>query len=406
MRSGHGSCYRFGALLVVIGFCMVPVVCAGDWANWRGPNYNGISDETDWEANFPEGGPKKLWSAPLGTGFSSITVSKGRAYAMGNTSDTDNVFCFDAETGKEIWKKSYAEKLEPRNYEGGTSSTPTVVGGKVYTLSKSGKAYCFDAVKGDVVWMKDLQAEFGCKMPTWGFAGSAFIDGDVVVFNAGKWGIALKTKDGSKIWDTGKDKSGYATAVPFERDGKKYLAVFGSKGIAGIDPKTGAVVWESEWETRYDVNAADPVIVGDKVFIASGYGHGCQLLQIKGNAATELWQNKNMKSQMNGAVYKDGYFYGINQKELVCLDMKTGDEMWADKCSGNGSVMLADGKLIILSDKGELFIAEATPKEFKVISSAKILSGKCWTVPVLANGRIYARSNKKGEIVCLDVKKK
>lgn len=406
MKSGFTFKFCVRSFVLVSVICFVSVASAGDWANWRGPNYDGISEETGWDANFPDGGPKKLWSKPLGTGFSSIVVSKGKVYTTGNSKDVDTVFCFDAETGDVVWKKSYDEKLAPKYYKGGTSATPTVAGGKVYTLSKSGKAYCFDAVSGDIEWTKDLQADFGLKMPTWGFAGSAYVEGDMAVFNAGKYGIALKTADGSKIWETGTDKSGYATAVPYELDGKNCLAVFGGKSIVGIDAKTGSVIWESEWKTQHDVNAADPIILGDKVFIASGYGHGCQLLQIKGSEAVELWQNKNMRSQMNGAIYKDGYFYGLDDKKFTCLDMKTGKVMWSEKSTGKGSVMMADGKLIILSDKGDLIIADPSPEAFKVISSAKILDGMCWSVPVLANGRIYARNNVDGEIVCLDVKKK
>ena len=393
---------KASVFLLIISTLACSLAIGADWPNWRGPDYNGISQESGWNPKFPEEGPAVLWQASIGTGFSSISVSAGKAYTMGNKDDKDTVFCFDAATGDVLWKYTYAEPLAPIYYEGGTSATPTIADGKAYTISKSGKVFCFDAAKGDIIWQKDLQAKFKVEMPKWGFAGSAYITGDMAIFNAGKWGIALNKNTGDLIWQTGTEKAGYASAVPFTLDETKYIAVFGAKGIAALDPKSGKVQWQHEWKTNYDVNAADPIIVGDRVFIASGYNHGCARLKINGSEVTQEWQNGNMRSQMNGPVLWDGYLYGFDEKIFTCMNFRTGETMWSQKKFGKGGVTIADGKLIILSEQGELSIAEPSPKEFKVISSAKILSRKCWTVPVLANGRIYAR-NEKGDLVCIDV---
>ena len=164
------------------------------------------------------------------------------------------------------------------------------------------------------------------------------------------------------------------------------------------------------WKTDYDINAANPVICGDTVFISSGYGKGCARLRIKEDKVIELWRNKNMKNQCSSCVLWQGYIYGFDGQvngggKLTCLSHKTGESKWSQKGMGTGSLMVADGKLIILGEKGKLVIAEASPNGFKKLSSAQVLTGRCWTVPVLANGRIYAR-NADGRLVCIDVNTK
>ena len=388
---------------VVIALCVAGLLTstgiAADWPHWRGPDYNGISKETAFDPTALKEGITPLWEAQIGVGFSSVSISKGKAYAMGNVGKkTDVVFCFDADTGKEIWTHKYPEDLDPKYYDGGTSATPAVAGGKVYTISKSGKIFCLNADSGDIIWNKQAEP----KPPTWGFAGSGVIQGDLVIFNVGTAGLALNKNDGSKVWDNGGGLAGYSSAVPYKKDGKDCIAMFGQKHVFGLDPATGKQLWKSEWVTKHDVNASDPIVNGDYVFVASGYNRGCGLIKIDGSTATKVYDTKNMRSQLSGPVLIDGYLYGIDENQLVCLDFMTGEVKWEDRKTGKGSLMAADGKLIVLSDKGILYIAPASPKAFEPISSAKILSGKCWVMPVLANGKIYTK-DAGGHLVCIDL---
>ncbi len=393
--------------LAVCAICtgLYNTVEAADWPNWRGPNHNGISNETGWFTTWPEAGPKVLWEKTLGPGFASMAVSKGRVYAMGNIKDNDILYCLDADTGKEIWKKSYPCPIFKKQHEGGPSATPTVNGDSVYTFSKNGDAIRFKTATGEVVWHKKLNKDLGFKHPRWYFASSALIIDKMVILNVGSYGIALNKADGSVIWDNGKSAAGYSTAVPFTMDGKKCIALFTAKEMVALVPKTGKILWKIPWKTSYDVNAADAIIEGNKIFLSSGYNTGCAVYTFGSSDFTEDWKNKNIRNHFNSCVLWKGYIYGVDDgKSVSCLDFKTGEVKWAQKGFGKGSLMLADGKLIILSDKGKLAIAEASPTEYKELASAQILpKKKCWTVPVLANGRIYARNNPDGQLVCLDV---
>jgi outer membrane protein assembly factor BamB len=397
---------------VFIFLCVCGFTLAADWPHWRGPDYNGVSQESDWNPEKIKEGAAPLWKTNIGAGFSTISVNEGKTYTFGNTGSKgidesqhkDVVFCFDAVTGGQIWTYSYPEPLDPKYYEGGTSATPTVAENRVYTLSKTGDALCLDADTGKLIWETNILKETGAENTTWGLAGSPLIVDNMVVYNAGSQATALDKSTGKLLWSPGGKAGGYATAVPCELNGKKQLVNFGFDNVAGLETASGEIIWSYPWKTRHDVNAADPIITGDRVFISSGYGTGCALLKVENNKATKLWQNRNMRNKMNPSVLYQGHIYGVDEGgELRCLDLETGGIVWAQDGFGMGSLMVADGKLIVLGEKGNLVIAAASPEGFRQISGAQILSGsRCWSVPVLANGRIYAR-NAEGDMVCLDV---
>jgi outer membrane protein assembly factor BamB len=391
--------------ILLLAACISAPLLGADWPHWRGPNYDGISTESGWNPKALES-PDIAWTAEIGTGFSTISVSDGRAYTMGNINqETDVVYCFDAMTGEERWRHEYPEPLAPKYYEGGTSATPTVHDGKVYTLSKKGAAYCLNADTGGIIWEKALDF----KPPEWGFASSVLIVEKMAIYNVGSAGLALNKATGDVIWKSKNDVSGYATPVPYEQDGKACLCIFSQDTVKGVETKTGTVLWSYPWKTKYDVNAADPVVFDEKVFIASGYAHGCALIDISGPKPALVWENKNMRSQMSGPVLIDGYLYGFDDNQLVCMDWKTGEQKWTEKTPQKGSLIAVGDKLIVIGEKGKLFIVQATPQGYQEISSAQVLEHLCWTMPVLANGRIYVRDAKKNvlnNLVCVNVQKK
>ena len=373
---------------------------AADWPNWRGPAYDGISKETDWNP-AAVGGKKIAWEAKVGAGYSAVAVAAGKLYTAGNfNKNTDRISCLDALTGKEVWKYEYPEALAPKYYSGGSSATPTVHGGKVYYASKSGKVFCLDAATGKEIWKK----EFGTKDPTWGFSSSALIHGKAVIFNAGAAGIAYDQETGKVLWSSDNDTCGYATPVPFTHKGKTALALFAKNTLTAVNADDGKPLWSTPWQTEHDVNAADPVISGTQAFITSGYGRGCSLVDFSGAEPKKLWENKDMRSHMSGPVLIDGHLYGFDDMRLVCLDWKTGAKKWEEKSPKKGALMAAGDKLIILGEGGRLAIAKATPDAYQEIAGAQIVGGRCWTMPILANGMIYAR-NSDGDLACVDVRK-
>lgn len=404
-------------LIVSLSLLVGAAALAGDWPRYRGSNFDGVSTEKNWLGAWPGGQPKQLWKRNVGTGFASLTVAEGRVYSVGNTKDQDTLYCFNADTGAELWKHAYAQKLDPKYYDGGPSATPTVAEGRVYHLSKQGDAFCLDAATGRLIWQVNLKKEFGVADPEWGFAGSPHLEGDLVILNAGTHGVALKKADGSKAWVSGKEAAAYATPVPFQHDGKRALAVFAAEGLVAVEPTTGRALWSFPWRTEYDVNSPDPLRVGNDLFITSGYefleksnsGGSGALLRLTGSGAEKVWHSRELGSQLVSPVTVNGLIFGIHGQvgdkagKLRCLDPKTGKTLWEGPNAEPGGLMAADGKLIWATGVGELVIVEATGNAYKELARAQVIGSKVWTAPVLANGKVYVR-NSKGDIVCVDVK--
>jgi outer membrane protein assembly factor BamB len=382
---------------------------AADWPHWRGPDYNGISRETDWKSDWSGGAPKTLWRASIGIGFSSFAVASNRVFTTGHEDEQDTVFCFDAASGKKIWSHSYPSDLGDKYFEGGTTATPTVNGNRVYHLSRWGDLFCFDAASGKVVWQKNVQKETGARIPDWGFSGSPLVHEDLLILNVCQHGMAVSKADGKIVWKSDGKECGYSTPLPVKDGGKSIVLIGSGRAYVAVDPRTGAKIWEHSWNTSYGVNAADPVVSLGHVFISSGYNKGAALLKPSSGSTSVVWQSREMRNQMNPSVLIGTHLYGIDGNDggkaaLKSIEFMSGKPGWQEKSVGSGSITAAGGKLIVLSDKGELIIAQPDPASFKVISRAKVLGGKCWSLPVLANGRIYCR-NAAGDMVCLDVSK-
>lgn len=383
--------------------CSAHLASAADWPHWRGPNRDGISSEkitgTEWT---------KLWEARLGIGFSSFTVADGRVYTTGHADGKDSVFCLDAASGKSIWKHSYTADLGDKYYEGGTSATPTIENGKAYHLSRWGDLFCFDSATGQVVWQKNIQKETEANIPDWGFAGSPLVQGNLLILNVGKSGTAVEKATGKIVWKSDKANSGYSTPLPITVNGKSQIVLSSGRAYKGVDPTDGTVLWEHTWSTSYGVNAADPILSGTQLFISSGYNKGCALLDLSSAQPREIWRNRAMKNQFNSSVLIDGHLYGSDGDEsktsaFKCIEFATGTEKWSEPGIGFSSLTAADGKLIIMTAKGELIFAKANPSKFEPLSRTTLLSGRCWTAPVLANGRLYVR-NAAGLMLCVGLK--
>ncbi|MBI3413905.1 MAG: PQQ-binding-like beta-propeller repeat protein [Verrucomicrobia bacterium] len=385
-------------------------VAADDWPHWRGPNFNGISNEKNWLSSWPAAGPPVAWKAAVGIGFSSVSVVNDRVFTMGYVDEKDVVWCLDAATGKVLWKHAYDADLGDKFFEGGPTSTPTLAGEVVYTSSRWGDVFCFEAASGKIRWSKNLQKETGLRIPDWGFAGSPVVHENLLLLNLGDAGIAVEKETGKLVWTSANKDAGYSTPLRFARNGETFAILGSAKSFVAVNAKTGKESWRIPWPTQYGVNAADPVLDGDLMFISSGYGKGAGLFKLSGAQSEAVWQNKELRTQMNPSVLLNGFLFGIDgdttsKASLKCLDFKTGVLKWAESGIGSGALMAADGKLIVLTDRGELIVAEASPERFKPIARTQVLGGKCWTVPVLANGHIYCR-NAQGNLVCLDVQAK
>ena len=414
MRPGTST---LSGLVVVLLLCGLTAPCTySDWPRWRGTNADGVSAETAWAPTALSAGPKILWQAKVGMGFSSLSIQGNSLYTMGSDISHSFVYCLDANVGKQIWKATY----ECRQGTYGPQSTPTVSGGLIFTLSTEGHLHCLDARTGKLLWARHLVKDFKVVRPYYGFAGSPVIEGDLVLVTGNTGGIGLDKATGKLLWTTppaswSSDEhpnatgSEYSTPVLYTRNGKRYVLVQNSGGLCSSEVATGKPAWSFTWP-RSTYKAADPILFDNKVFISTVGDAGCALLAVDSDSPQVLWQNRNMRNFFSTCVRIGDYLYGchgdvsIGEGVLRCIDLSTGKIKWQQNLGGPLCLSAADGKLLILTDRGELHIAEASPQGYREIASAQVLERLCWTPPVLSGGRIYCRDGL-GNVACLDVSK-
>jgi outer membrane protein assembly factor BamB len=404
-------------LLAGLGFAVfVPAVFAAaaatappDWPRYRGPKGDGVSKETGLLKAWPASGPRVLWRAKLGTGYSGMAVVGSRLFTMFGSGGNEYAAAFDATSGKELWR-TRTDRDRPDGQGGGPRATPTVDGNLVYVLGAEGALAALDAASGKARWSVDLVAQHGARVPDWGVSTSPVVEGNLLLVNAGGSNgrslLGLDKATGKLVWASESDVPGYSTPLVLDLAGTRQAIFFAGSSLISVAPQTGKKYWSVPWQTSYDVNAAMPVFVPpDKIFISSSYDTGGQLLRVVakggGPAAETVWRNRVMKNHFNTSVYVAGHLYGFDDATLKCIEPQSAAECWKQRGFGKGSLLVADGHLWVLSDDGELALVEVAPGGYREKARARVLQGKTWTMPTLAGKRLYVRS--ESELVALDV---
>jgi outer membrane protein assembly factor BamB len=381
---------------------------ASSWPNWMGERHDGISRETGWSTDWPEEGLKVVWQREIGIGFSSVSIADGRLFSMGHSDGSESVFCLDQTTGQTIWKHTYPSKLVDNLYEGGPGATPTIDGDRVYTVGKEGQLICFRTTDGKIMWQRDLQADLEVGLPEWGFNGSPFILGDQLILEAGRV-VSFDKATGELNWQTEKHTAGYGSVVSFDHQNVGLLATLDSDALRLVQADDGVEVDAFPWKSPFRTNSTTPIVHEGTIYVSTGYQVGCGLFRLNDGKLELVYDNRKMRNHFNNSILYDGFLYGFDGNSnfgrvvnLTCMKHDTGEVLWTESGLGCGSLMIADGKLVILSDDGRLVIANATSAEYEEVCSAKILEGRCWTVPVLLDGRVYAR-NAAGDLVAVQL---
>ncbi len=406
---------RLGVVFMVLlgglglGGSLVAEPDGHSWPQFRGVDRDGMSPETGLLATWPEAGPKEVWRQPIGEGFSAISVVGDRLYTMfaaeAESGAREYAAAFDAATGKEIWRTDVGEKHDTE-FGNGPRSTPTVDGDRVYVLGSKGGFYALNAADGKPAYQFELTERFGSEVPHWGFSTSVLVDGDKLILETGgpdgKTYSALAKATGDTIWTLGDAGPGYNSPLAAENEAgeRRYLYVSGDK-LRCIDAD-GKVVWDHPWP-RGETHAM-PILVGpNKIYASGAQGVGAQLVEIKDDesAVTELWQSNGMKNHFSSAVLLEGHVYGFDNATLKAISLDDASMAWGKRGLGKGSLMGADGNLIVLSDRGKLLLVAATPEGYQEKGSVQALEGRCWTAPVLANGKLYLRNHT--EMVVYDL---
>ncbi|MEZ6123338.1 MAG: PQQ-binding-like beta-propeller repeat protein [Planctomycetaceae bacterium] len=379
-----------------------------DWPTWMGPDLTGISLESGWSAKWPEAGLPTVWTQNIGIGFSSVSIVDGRLYTMGHDRGKESVWCLNSQTGEVLWSHSYPAPLHDNLYEGGPGATPVVHADCVYTLSIDGRLLCLDRITGTVIWEKLLQQDLGVGFPDWGFDSTPFILNDQLILQAGRL-VSYDLKTGRKNWQTSRHTAGYGAVRAFQQDDKTLLASLDNDGLRICQATDGTQVAFAKWDSPFKTNSTTPIIHDGLIYISTGYNIGCGLFRLQNGRLEQIYANREMRNHFNNSILYNGHVYGVDGNSnlgrvvtITCMDFETGKLNWKQRGLGCGSLTIADGKLLILSEDGTLVLADATPEEFREVARSPFLTGRCWTVPVLLNGKIYGR-NAAGTLKCVQL---
>ena len=395
------------AMLALLGVLIgAPTVLADDWAQFRGPTVNGISQEKGINKDWATKEPKVLWKFDMKDDGNAAPAAAGdRVYIVDHEEAKDIVRALDLSSGKLVWEFGY-DDLKKNRY-GYTVSTPLVDGGKVYVLSRGGKVTCLDAAKGEQIWQRNLMAESAGKRPGWDYCMSPVLDGDKLVFAPGGDGTGVVTLDkatGKTLWQGGGGgKTSYASPLVAQIDGKKQYIAETAEAIKGVSAEDGKLLWEVPWPTKYDKKGPSPVLVGERILISTTEGGNTGLIEVKDNKATVVWQTTKIQCHFTTPVLYHDCVWASSNGELITFEPQTGEVLWKHKGFDNASLLAVDDTVLVLSGKdGKLVMLDATAKEYKELGSLTPLGGQSWTPLILSGGKLLVRNQKALE--CLDLK--
>jgi outer membrane protein assembly factor BamB len=399
---------------LVLSF-MLPVADA-DWPGILGPHRNGVSPETGLAASWPAKGPPLVWQREVGEGYSGPAVVGAALILLHRVGGDEVIECLDAATGKERWRFAYPCAYSDALGKGdGPRATPLVDGEYVWTLGVTGILTCVSLDGGKKLWQRDLLAEFNPRPSFFGVGTTPLLEDGKLLVNVGAANagvVAFDSRTGKELWKSTNQEASYASPIAATIDGVRHALFFTREGVLSLDPSSGAVRFSKRWRSRLNasVNAATPAVRGDLLFVTASYGTGALLLRCKKDAVDEVWSNDRvLSSQYVSPVIQGDYLYGCDGRAdagtvtLRCLELTTGKVRWSKESFGSSSIIAADGKLILLTDAGDLVLADCSPDGYRELARATVLTGPVRALPALSGGRLYARDNQR--LACWDLRK-
>jgi hypothetical protein len=412
-----------------------PAAALSTWPHLRGPNYDAHAADEQLAASWPAEGPPILWSRELGQGYSGFVVAEGKAFTQVQQLSGQYLLCLDLATGAELWRLRYDWAWQHAGAYPGPYASPTLSDDRVLFAAPSGLVGCADAASGELLWSRNLMREFQGKGAGFGFACTPLVEEGLVILPVGGKGasmVALGLQDGAVVWQAGDDQASYCPALPITWRGRRLVVGYLRNAVVLHDLKTGEVLARSVLSTDYDEHSAWPIYREPHLFLAAPFRVGAQLLRLdadgesplaplerrfggeglpaaQGIALKTVWSNRNFSNDVLSGVLHDDHIYGFDLRELQarvhrtsrgvfrCIDFQTGKERWATDKVGHASVLVADGKLVLLEDTGTLILARASAEGYDELARHALLpdQGVCWTPPTLWRGRLLVRNHQR-----------
>ena len=407
-----------------------------DWPRFLGPNFDNVSPEKGILTNWPKGGLRKVWQCELGIGYPPPVIAEGRLFHFDRFDNSCRLTARNAETGELLWKYEYPTTYEDRyGYDPGPRASPTVDGDRVYAYGPDGMLLCVAVTDGKLLWSVDTREKIFFQQNFFGVGSAPLIDGDLVIVTVGgsEKGprpvdfrevkpngtavLGLDKKTGQIKYSSGSELSSYSSPILATLGTQRFGLYYARGGLLGFDPQTGKQAFHYPWRGRIEesVNAANPLVVGNRVLLSECYGPGSSLIEIKDGKVKELWtdadkdpREKSLMCHWNTPIHAEGFVYGSSARhtpdaDLRCLDLATGDLKWRERRTTRCSLLQVDGHFLSLAESGELRLFKANPAKYEELSRWEVdeLKYPCWAPPVLSRGLLYLRG--QGKLVCYEL---
>jgi outer membrane protein assembly factor BamB len=379
------------------------------WPHWGGPSRNFTVGGARLAPTWPAAGPRKLWSRPLGEGYSAIVVMGDRIYTMYRQGTREVVVALSSQTGQTIWEHPYdAAFRKDMNLDngGGPHATPAIAGGRLFTAGGLGSLRARDLATGKLVWKRELWTEMAGTFVDTGYSSSPLVVGDLVIVQVGGKGqgvVALRQRDGSVMWKSQDFDNSPASPTLINVDGHNEIVVFMAPGVAGLDPADGSLLWQWKHVTRWDLNISTPAWDGKSLlFLSSAYDIGSRVLELTRAASRtsvrEVWSSPRVRIHKDNAIWRDGRIYGssgdFGPAFFTAVDGRTGQIAWQDRTLAKSSFLDVDGRFILLDEDGTLALARPTATGLTIEARTSLMQTNAWTIPTLVGTRLYVRDRK------------
>jgi outer membrane protein assembly factor BamB len=383
---------------------------------YRDGRIAGVRLATDWEQHPP----RLLWKQPMGAGWSSFAVAGKYCFTQEQRGDQEATVCYEINTGRECWVHAEHVRFSEPTSGVGPRATPTIAHGNVYSLGATGILNCLDLLTGKPRWTINILQDNATENILFGVTASPLVQGSLVIVNPGGRGSSLAAYDaftGKQIWRSGDAGASYSSPHYAKLSGRSQILNFNAEGLYAHDIETGTVLWQEPWISNPEErnNVCQPVVIpatqpeqADQIFIASGYGMGCAIFEVRTQAdqffVNLLWRNRHLKAKFSSVVEHNGYVYGFDDAILTCLDLSSGERCWKGGRYGYGQLILCHDSLLVQMESGEIALVHATPERFQEWGRFSALSHRTWNHPVLAGNRLLVRNDREAACFELEIK--
>ncbi|MYI75370.1 MAG: PQQ-binding-like beta-propeller repeat protein [Acidobacteria bacterium] len=359
----------------------------------------GVRIATDWDASPPE----ELWRRPVGPGVGSFSVRGQQVFTQEQRGDQETVSSYLLATGEPVWRHADPVRFWDSHAGAGPRGTPTVAGDRLYTLGGTGLLTALDARTGRRLWARDVAAEHDVTSSGWGFAGSPLVVGQVVIVAAIGTLAAYDAATGAARWSVPDGGDSYSSPHLVTLDGVPQVLLLTSDGVTSVAPDDGKVLWTHDWATSSRIvqpalTAAGDILVGADGFVGLQRVSATRPAGKDGGWNTEVrWTTTGLKPYFNDFVVHEGHAYGFDGSILASVDLETGERAWKGGRYGHGQLLLLADQdlLLVLGERGDLALVDATPAGFTERARVPAIEGKTWNHPVLVDDILLVRNTEE-----------